>query len=296
VLLLDLMKDVRGHLKSEAHQSRATTYQLMRKLYVLSHGRSQTVWRLMFRTLRRSGPRVPGDLGIADEVRRHGYAIRPGFISDDGVLAIRRYLECQPGRPRTGLRIDYSPEVILDAPGMSQLLSNPELLAAARNYLGAQPIFAGVSSWQSLHDATSTDDDYSDAAQLYHFDCDWPLFIKFFIYLTDVSAEDGPFAIIEGTHRHKPVWRDGRFGSVELLEHHALADKERRITGKRGTLIAADTSALHRGTPVARGPRMVLQLEFAITRLGASRQYPLLPTRHRPKSGHVHTYDVFAAT
>ena len=131
--------------------------------------------------------------------------------------------------------------------------------------------------------------------ELYHFDCDWPLFIKFFIYLTDVTAADGPFSIIEGTHRDKPVWRDGRFPAHELLDDHALAARERRVTGPAGTLIAADTSAFHRGTPVEDGPRMVLQLEFAVSRFGASGQYPLLDASQRPAGGFVHTYDVFAA-
>jgi hypothetical protein len=295
VRALDVFRDVRAHLGDEAHQSQPTTYALMRALYVRSRGRSQKAWSLLFRVFRRPGRRLSDDLQIANEVRARGYAVRSGFLNNGQVKAMRSHLESQPGHMRTRVRIDYAPEAILSMPGIGEVLAHPELLAAARNYLGTEPIFAGVNAWQSLHDANATSEEYSESAQLFHFDCDWPRFIKFFIYLTDVTESDGPFSIIEGTHRRKPVWSDGRFAEVDLLDGHGLRSSERRLTGDVGTLIAADTSAFHRGTPVLRGPRLMLQLEFAVSRLGASAQYPLLPAAARPKAGGPHTFDVFAA-
>jgi hypothetical protein len=268
----------------------------MRALYVKSRGRSQVAWSLLFRTLRPPGPSSASDLGLAAVVRARGFAVCPDFLDLDTAAAIRDYLHGRPGTETGRIRIDYDPELVLAAPGVAPLLEHPVLLGAARNYLGAQPIFTGIHAWASLHDAEANDAALSDAAQLFHFDCDWPRFIKFFIYLTSVTELDGPFAIIEGTHRRKPIWRDGRLSEGELFDEHGLRPAERRITGSAGTLIAADTSAFHRGTPVVIGPRLVLQLEYAVSRLGASGQYPPLPAGDRPRAGGRHTFDLFAKT
>jgi hypothetical protein len=268
----------------------------MRRLYVKSHGRSQTIWSLLFRALRRHGRDLGDDrLRLAERVMNDGYAVEPGFLDPLATSRLAAAILDLPGAERTPVRIDYEPNDLLTIPAISDLLIDERVLAAAAAYLRAQPILAGLAAWQSLAHPEATDADLSTAAQLFHFDCDWPRFIKFFIYLTDVTDDDGPFAIVEGTHRAKPIWRDGRIDERELLDDHGLRHRERRISGTAGTLIAADTSAFHRGSPVVAGPRLVLELEFAVSRLGASQQYTLLPASARPEGGGTHTFDYFAA-
>ena len=84
------------------------------------------------------------------------------------------------------------------------------IVSAAYRYLRCEPIFAGIKAWWSLAEPAAPDEKLSGCAQLYHADFDYPAFIKFFLYLTDVDVDNGPFTYIEGTHREKPTWADGR--------------------------------------------------------------------------------------
>ena len=131
----------------------------------------------------------------------------------------------------------------------------------------------------------------SDAAQLFHYDYDWPAFLKVFIYLTDVGPENGPFTFVAGTHEHKKHWNDGRRDDSYM--ESTYPGMARAVTGKAGDLIVADTVGYHKGERVRDGERLMLQLEFAVSRIGASFQYEPLPAKHRPNSSV--TFDVFSA-
>ena len=87
--------------------------------------------------------------------------------------------------------------------------------------------------------------------------------IKAFIYLTDVNTlEDGPYCYVKGTHVDTP------FRKVNKL----LGEKEAPFTdhlditpiiGKKGTLILADQSGIHRGIPQKQGSiREVLVMRY----------------------------------
>ena len=65
------------------------------------------------------------------------------------------------------------------------------------------------------------------------------------------------------------------------------------MTGQAGDLIIADTVGYHKGQRVRAGDRLMLQLEFAVSRIGASFQYDPLPAKHRPDASV--TYDAFSA-
>lgn len=304
--------DILAHLKDESHQSQESTYLAMRRAYVQSRGRSSWLLAAVFQGARRGARNaLPDLLQIAGDVQHRGYAVRHGFLDPAVVRDLTSYFAEQPGSAvgsnfsriqfssiRTverGLKFDYATPTILAAPHVLDIAADEAILGAAANYLHSEPILAGVNVWWSLADSMASRDELSGAAQLYHFDCDHPAFVKFFLYLTDVEEQDGPFAFIEGTHRAKPVWRDGRFADQELLANYNLAPLERKLTGPAGTLLAVDTSGFHKGTPVARHPRLILQLHFAVTRLGASKHYPLYPSQLRPASPFSHAYDVFAA-
>jgi ectoine hydroxylase-related dioxygenase (phytanoyl-CoA dioxygenase family) len=136
-------------------------------------------------------------------------------------------------------------------------------------------------------DRDASADDLSEAAQLYHYDYDWPAFVKFFIYLTDVGAPNGPFTFVVGTHEKKRHWNDGRRDDFYIAS--AYPDAAWAVTGKAGHLIIADAVGYHKGERVREGERLMLQFGFAVSRIGASFQYDPLPARHRPEP-----FDVFS--
>lgn len=137
-----------------------------------------------------------------------------------------------------------------------------ELVFLAQEYLGTKPICDLLASWISL--PTQDPKMISKAAQNYHFDMDRIKFIKFFVYLTDVSEKNGPHSYIKGSHRNLPynLRRDGRFTDNEILDYYGR-DNSIEIKGQMGSIIAVDTRGFHKGVPLISGKRDILQVEFS---------------------------------
>jgi hypothetical protein len=308
-----LGRDLAAHLRDESHVSKPSTYRLQRRMYVRSKGRSRALWSAGFRLARPVRRRsIPDTLGVLPALERDGCAVVPGFLPADRVAALRSYFEEQPGQMRGretppgtrvrdtngGLRFDFSQQTFLGADGVLDIATDPRLVDLAAAYLRCKPVFTGARAYWSLSDPNADEKDFSHAAQRFHFDAEWPAFLKFFVYLTDVGEENGPLSVVAGTHRSKPIWRDGRIDEVELLDQHDLRDQERRMTGPAGTLIIADTAAFHRGVPVAGAPRLLMSFDYALTRLGnsAAKHSPQFPRSRRPDHEYAHTFDIFSTT
>ena len=100
-------------------------------------------------------------------------------------------------------------------------------------------------------------------------------FLKVFFYLTDVDADTGSHCYVPASHRRKPaaLLRDGRYSDEEITRHYGSTPVE--ITGRRGTILLADTRGIHKGKPLARGERLILQFELAPSLFG--QYYPPFP-------------------
>ena len=172
------------------------------------------------------------------------------------------------GNPRYA-RCDFDEQKVLETLAVQQILSDPSLLKISTLYLRCTPAITGVEMWWST---ASLKEPSSEAAQLYHFDMDWIKFLKFFVYLTDVTPSTGPHCFVAGSHRRKPaaLLRDGRFHDRELERHYA-PERFVEITGPRGTIIAADTRGFHKGKPLETGNRLIFQVEFAVNLFGCPR-------------------------
>jgi hypothetical protein len=287
-----LPTDLAGRFRSEARQSRHATYAVLRRLYALSRGRSRHVLRSLFRWRRPARPALDArGASIVDDLRGGGIAVAKGYLSASQCTRIRDFLESGEVIRRNGLRDDYRPEDLLESPDIRALVADPFIQDIAAAYLGCTPIFTQLSAWRSREDPQASAEELSDAAQLFHYDYDWPAFLKFFIYLTDVGPENGPFTFVVGTHERKRHWSDGRRDDSYM--ESTYPGMARAVTGKAGDLIIADTVGYHKGERVREGERLMLQLEFAVSRIGASFQYEPLPAKHRPNSSV--TFDVFSA-
>mgnify|MGYP001486375786 CR=1 FL=1 len=113
-----------------------------------------------------------------------------------------------------------------------------------------------------------------DYAQLYHFDLDRIKWLKFFVYLTDVNENDGPHCYIEGTHKvfSKPykLIKKGykRINDDEIFSYFDKK-KERKLTGKKGTIFVGDSSAFHKGLNPKENLRVMLSIEYCNSLFGA---------------------------
>jgi len=92
---------------------------------------------------------------------------------------------------------------------------------------------------------------------------------KAILYLSDVTIENGPFQIIEGSHHFTQCLKDTltmkvndmttRYSNSQIEKIIQKNPKKHKIlTAKAGTLILADTSSLHTGMPIAKGNRYTL--------------------------------------
>jgi hypothetical protein len=296
------------HLKNEAHRSKSSSFAALRLAYVLTQGKSRRFFFWLFHWLR---PIPKEDKNrhaeLVTALRQKGITVIRNFLSVDQAKEIQEYLAGQAGfhvgdsfamtpahiaTMNKGLKMLYSPSTILAAPHVKELIENPFFQEVAAAYLGCQPIFTNVWAWWSIPDENATEKDLNWSAQLFHFDYDWPIFIKFFIYLTDVGPDNGPFTYVIGTHERKHEWHDKRFEDVYIESTYGEAVKA--LLGSAGDLIIADTAGYHKGQRVQQGGRLILQIEFSASLFGASCQYDLLPKSLKPKSKYSHTFDMFA--
>ncbi len=174
-------------------------------------------------------------------------------------------------RPQ-GVRYDFRAQDVIDNLDVQQLMTDKSLIAVAQGYLRCQPIFDVTSMW--WHTAYSKQPD-KDAAQFWHFDMDRIKWLKFFIYLTDVSPENGPHCFVAGSHRAGGIprqLRDKGYARLTDEEVAACYAPERFIefTAPRGTVLAEDTRGLHKGKHVASGDRLMLQLQFSNSLFGGT--------------------------
>jgi hypothetical protein len=155
------------------------------------------------------------------------------------------------------------------------LATDKSILAVAQSYLGCKPVLDKISMWWSF---PFNKKGASAAAQMYHFDMDRIKFLKFFFYITDVHNENGPHCYIRGSHKSKPLTtgKEGRRTDEEITQAFKEEDIL-EICGKKGSILAVDTSGLHKGKPLTKDKRLLLQLEFANTLYGTSYEVVTLP-------------------
>ena len=156
---------------------------------------------------------------------------------------------------------------VLSMPEIHELATDPFFLQIAQNYLGCNPVLCQTNMWYSC--AAPATRPGSERTQLFHQDYDDINFLKIFVYLTDVDKDSGPHSYISGSLNNIVV-PSGYAPSTRLTDEFAgrvYGDKIKIFTGEVGTIIIENTNGFHRGMPVVKGNRMVLQLQYSSTLL-----------------------------
>jgi len=215
-----------------------------------------------------------------DDVRRNSHSLLPIRLDPsvcDDVVAYCLSLKCEPFPPPASgpaeIALDLSRPVapmnffgpaqdVHRHPAVAALMNDPVLVAIARDYLRCEPILATCQIWAS---PAFGDGPSGEITQLFHYDAIHPGFIKFFIYLTDVDSDNGPHCVVPTSHRRNIAGWKLRFGprriSDEQIER-SYPGMTRELIGPKGTVIAEDTRAFHKGKQPTRGHRIVLELYF----------------------------------
>ena len=187
------------------------------------------------------------------------------------------YVQANVSRAGSNVTRIVDQSALLACPQIAGLAFDPSLVAVAQNFLGAPPVHTQTNCWWSKH--------YSDdpehikaAAQRFHQDRDYIKFLKVFIYLTDVDESGGPHEFIAGSNADyalvsKNKRRSSKRVSDAYLERIYPAERFRKFTATRGSIILEDTSGFHKGNPVVTGHRLMLQLEYVSSLYGAPAYY-----------------------
>ena len=149
---------------------------------------------------------------------------------------------------------------------ISKIINDPVILGLVAFYLRSRVCIRSVSFWHSFE---SIDHKPSgELAQLFHYDLDEFRWLKLFIFLSDVTNENGPHVFIPGSHRSG--FKDpnllsrgySRISDEDMDRYHSKSSWK-YLTCAAGTLVLADTRCWHKGTAIRSGVRSVLQPEYA---------------------------------
>lgn len=171
-------------------------------------------------------------------------------------------------------RYDFATQDLLQNKDIQGLLADMSFPSVASAYLEARPMVDVLSMWWHTSFSDSPD---MNAAQYYHFDMDRPKWLKFFIYLTDVTTETWAHTFIEGSHQTNAIPSSmlkkgyARLTDKEVEEYYSK-EKVIEFIAPRGTIIAEDTRGLHKWKHVKKDDRLILQIQFSNSMFGGD--YP----------------------
>ena len=197
---------------------------------------------------------------LCDEIAAHAHKT-PAQIEGSSKLAV-----FDQERPISKTYRLQEPDIVKSR-AMQELMSDRSILAVAEAYLKTLPVLSGLNLWFSPAYGNAPG---ADAAQEFHFDFDPPpIWLLFFIYLTDVGPDNGPHIFVRGTHT------PGNPGMKELLSRGYVripdedivrnfgAENVVELYGKRGTILAVDTRGMHKGKMPVTGHRLMAQLSYS---------------------------------
>lgn len=219
-------------------------------------------------------------------VTRNGFYVFMHIVDPHITTAIREFAERAPasargagtpparyprGNPAVG-RYDISEEVALECAEVQEFATDPAMAAIARGYLGQPVLMDEVAFWWTT---PARSEDANINAQMFHQDRDRLSFLKFFIYLTDVTPDTGPHVYLRGSHRSVPrsLRGDGR-QTDDAVREAGLGHEIKELCGPAGTLMAVDTIGLHKGKTPISGDRLALENEFATSLFGMNYERP----------------------
>ncbi len=161
---------------------------------------------------------------------------------------------------------------VLRIPEVQRLVTDPSILNLVQSYLGCTPIHDQVNCWWTINHETTKKSLTSDA-QLFHQDKDYLRFVKVFVYLNDVTVENGAHTYIRGSAKdyreHVPSnYKMRQRVDDEYLESTYAPERFVSVVGEKGTIILEDTFGFHKGTPVHHGHRLLIQFEYCCSLYG----------------------------
>ena len=217
---------------------------------------------------------------ISNQLKKKGYFIFEKKIEEDlllGLTNITKKLKCNYSKfdansPKVIFNekihlepsYNYDSAELINEKAVQNVIQFVMNLNIADTYFNSKAYLLDLNMWWSTVNEKSD----THSAQEFHFDCDSIKWVKYFIYLTDVSLESGPHVYVEGSH--KPFSKPTSFlsrGYVRIkdeeIENHFGKEKIHKIIGNKGTLVVGDTSCYHKGLVPKKKSRLIFEMTLS---------------------------------
>ena len=207
----------------------------------------------------------------ADELDKNGYCVIRNFLSSEEDLNKINLVKQEFEKTKKENKLQYNnfyteqaahPLFTFDS--VPVLAFDDRFIGICKHYFQCVPTLNNVSVRKSKASKKSEWElPGAGLTTLYHCDKDSPRFLKFFIYLTDVTDKNGPFTYVAGSHLEKePNWRTDYRRDASYIEQVYGTERIKKLTGKIGDLVIANTNGWHKGTKVEEGERLLLTIYY----------------------------------
>ena len=222
---------------------------------------------------------------VSKKLKEEGYSLFPLKLKSNVVSQINK-LALDLKSEVSGEKINFNPNSIksniyrfnkndlMNNPTIQKLIMDPILTKVAKNYLESEPVFDHPALWWS----TDFNKNISgDGAQKFHFDFERLKWIKIFFYMSDVDEYNGPHCYISSTHKDnsKPnELLDKGYSRIDDKEIRNFYEENRfkELKGESGTILFGDTLCWHKGKPIKKGNRLMLQFQYTSSLFGVNQR------------------------
>ena len=243
--------------------------------------RNPTIRDFLFRLIRHVVPKGSVPANIDSEMQallKDGILLWERLISAGDVERIRDYLMTKPvyevldiyKKPLDlavitkvqQVKLKYYDTDIAHCDDIMRLANDPKILSFITSYFGCKPTITLMDAWWTKTAEQATPVLYQD--DMYHRDVADFKFIKLFLYLTDVTLENGAHCFVRGSHHSSKLVQRRPFADNEVDQAFDAADCL-TLTGNAGCGFLEDTWGLHRSLPAKQGERLVVSITYSIT-------------------------------
>ena len=198
------------------------------------------------------------------------------FFDDSGEEKFGTYNNIED-KKNLSSKFRYDESKIFNVEVINKLIFDPCIIQICENYFESRACLSNIDLWWTpvRKRASIKNEIANKSAQFFHFDLDRIKWLKFFIYLTDVTLDDGPHEYIEGTNnvsrKEKKFLKEGyKRIKDEKIYNYYNSSSIKKILGKKGTIFVGDTSCFHRGSPPVKNDRLLLVIEYSNSMFGGN--------------------------
>ena len=143
---------------------------------------------------------------------------------------------------------------------VNKIIFSEEVLSIATSYLNTKELSINATFFISNSLKTSEEEKYKNA-QYFHWDNDFTKFFKLYIYLNDVTLQNGPHIFIPKTHKLKK--KENKLCRLFSDENINRNYQEKKIfLGKKGSMFFVDSYGIHKGETPQENYRLMLNIHF----------------------------------